>query len=350
MSRRVVTLTVALVTLVAATSLVFILPVPYSTMKPGPSFDTLGSLDDQPLLTFGEGVETYPTEGELAFTTVAVSRAETDINLFSALQAWVDGDVNLVPHHFLYRDGETDDDASEVSAAQLSSSQDSSRAAALRAMDVEVPETVQIADVVEGSPAEGVLEAGDRIVRVQDTEVESNQQVAEVISALDPGDQVSLGIERDGQAEDVTVDTKPADDDPDRAMIGITVGAGFDFPIEIENHIGDRVGGPSAGMMFALAIYDKLTPGALTGGQSVAGTGTITPDGEVGSIGGVQQKMVGAEEGGATIFLVPTGNCAEAAAKDTDMTLVDVATLDDAIDALQALADDPEATVPTCSK
>lgn len=350
MSRRVVTLTVALLTLVAATSLAFILPVPYSTMKPGPSFDTLGNFDDQPLLTFGDGVETFPTEGELAFTTVAVSRAETEINLFSALQAWVDSDVNLVPHDFLYRDGETDDDASEVSAAQLSSSQDSSRAAALRAMDIEVPETVQIADVVEDSPADGVLEAGDQIVRVEDVTVQSNQDVAEVISALTPGDQVHLGIQRGGQPSDVTVDTKAADDDADRAMIGITVGAGFDFPIDIENHIGDRVGGPSAGMMFALAIYDKLTPGPLTGGMSVAGTGTITPEGEVGAIGGIQQKMVGAEDGGATVFLVPSSNCAEAAQKDTDMTLVEVNTLDDAIDALQTLADDPEATVPTCSK
>lgn len=350
MSRRMVTLATTLVALVVATCLMLILPVPYSTMKPGPAFDALGSIDDQPLLTFGDGVETYPTEGELAFTTVSVSRAQTDINLVSAMRAWFDSDVRLVPHDFLYRDGETDEDASEQGAEQLSSSQDASRAAALRAMDIEVPEIVQAAEVVKKSPASGVLEEGDQITGVDGQPVKDSKQVADRIGQLSPGDEVVLSIVRDGQDREVTVGTEPAEDDPERARVGISVGPGFDFPVEIENHIGDRVGGPSAGMMFALAIYDKLTPEALTGGLSVAGTGTIDPDGTVGPVGGVDQKMVGAAESGAEVFLVPAENCAETEEVESSMTLVKVETLDDAIDAIGALADDPEAEVPSCSK
>ncbi|WP_293781985.1 PDZ domain-containing protein [uncultured Aeromicrobium sp.] len=350
MSRRTGTLTVTGLALVVVSCLVFVLPVPYSTMRPGPSFDTLGTLEGQPLLTFGDGVHTYETEGELAFTTVSVSRAETEISLPDALRAWWDEDVDLVPHDFLYPNNETNEDASQQGAAQLSSSQDASRAAALRALGVEVPETVSVRSVVDGSPADGVLSEGDQIVAVNGEEVGDQQQVADAISALEPGVEVHLDIVREGAPQQVTVETVPADDDPERARIGIVVGVGFDFPIEIENHIGDRVGGPSAGLMFALAIYDKLTPGALTGGLFVAGTGTITPDGEVGAIGGIKQKIVGAEEGGATVFLVPSANCDEAAAVDTSMTLVEVETMEQAIEALQALADDPEAEVPTCSR
>lgn len=350
MSRRVATLTVTAIALVAVTCAVFLLPVPYSTMRPGPAFDTLGNLEGQPLLTFGEGVETYETEGELAFTTVSVSRAETDIRLPEALRAWLDPDVNLVPHDFLYPQGETNADVSEQSAAQLSSSQDTSRAAALRALGMEVPETVRVHAVVEGSPADGVLEEGDRILAVGGDPVTDQQQVADRIGALAPGDETRIDIERDGERHQLTVDTEPAEDDPGRARIGIVVGVGFNFPITIENHIGDRVGGPSAGLMFALAIYDKLTPGALTGGLSVAGTGTISSEGQVGAIGGIEQKMVGAEDGGASVFLVPSENCGEAAAAGSSMTLVDVDSLQDAIDALSALAKDSEAKVPTCSK
>lgn len=350
MSRRTGTLTVTGLALIVVSCLVFILPVPYSTMRPGPSFDTLSTLDGQPLLTFGDGVETYETEGELSFTTVSVSRAETEIALPEALQAWWDKDVDLVPHDFLYPHGETNEDASQESAAQLSSSQDASRVAALRALGMDVPETVSVRSVVEGSPADGVLEEGDQILAVDGERVADQQQVADTIGALQPGDEVRLEIARDGVSQQVTIGTVPADDDPERARVGIAVGVGFDFPIDIENHIGDRVGGPSAGLIFALAIYDKLTPGAMTGGQSVAGTGTITPDGEVGPIGGIKQKIVGAENGGATVFLVPSANCAEAATADTSMTLVDVETMQQAIEAIETLADNPEAEVPTCSK
>ena len=102
--------------------------------------------------------------------------------------------------------------------------------------------------------------------------------------------------------------------------------------------------------MFALAIYDRLTPGELTSGKRIAGTGEITADGDVQPIGGVRQKMAGAAAHKATIFLVPTANCAEAAkGNDFGLKLVRITTLKGAISALEKLGKDPKAKVPTCS-
>lgn len=349
LSRRTLSLTVGLSILTVLTCLVAFVPVPYVTMRPGPVFDTLGQIDDVEMITFGEGVKTYPTEGRLDFTTVSVTRAETRMSLAAALEAWIDPDIAVVPHDFLYPDQQTNEESNAQSAALLASSQDSSRAAALRAAGHQVDETPKVASVVEGGPADGKLEADDLILTVDGEKVANQKAVAEAVSTHRPGEDVVIGFRRDGKAGEVTITTAEMDDDSGKARVGITVGAGFDFPIEIENHIGDRVGGSSAGTMFALAIYDELTPGALTGGRHVAGTGTIDPDGNVGAIGGVRQKIAGAADAGAAIFLVPADNCDEAMkGDDHGMNLVKVATLRDAIDALDALAVNPKAEVSSC--
>jgi PDZ domain-containing protein len=149
----------------------------------------------------------------------------------------------------------------------------------------------------------------------------------------------------------VTITTTRAPDDPDRAFVGITPHNGFKFPFEVTVNLGQEIGGPSAGAMFALAIFDKLTPGALTGGQHIAGTGTIEPDGTIGPIGGIQQKIIGAREEGATTFLVPAANCADAVSADVDgIRLVKVETLDGAVKALERLAKDRDAKVPACAR
>ena len=128
---------------------------------------------------------------------------------------------------------------------------------------------------------------------------------------------MSLAITRGSTERTVDVTTKADRTDPTVPRIGITLGTKYDFPITIDNNVGREVGGPSAGAMFALAIYDRLTPGSLTGGRKIAGTGEISAEGVVGSIGGIQQKIAGAAAAGATIFLVPDANCAEAIDGDT---------------------------------
>lgn len=349
LSRRTLTLSVGLSVVTVLTCLVAFLPVPFVTMRPGPVFNTLGELDGTPMLTFGDDVRTYPTDGRLDFTTVSVTRAESRMSLAGAIEGWLDPDVNVVPHDFVYPDHQTNEQSTAEGAAQLASSQDASRAAALRAAGMTVPEVPKVSAIVEDGPAQGKLEVDDLILTVDGEKVATQEAVGQAVGDRQPGDDVTIGYRRDGEDGTVTIRTTAMDDDPDQARVGIAVGSTFEFPIDIENHIGDRVGGPSAGTMFALAIYDSLTPGALTGGQNVAGTGTIDPEGTVGSIGGVRQKMAGAAEAGADIFLVPAANCREAAeGDDFGMTLVKVATLQDAIDALGTLAKDPKAEVASC--
>ncbi|MGJ9413659.1 PDZ domain-containing protein [Aeromicrobium sp. CF4.19] len=349
LSRGYVAIIVAAVSFVALTCVAFLVPVPYVTMRPGPAFDTLGEIDGSPMFTFGEDVQTYDTEGVLDFTTVSVTRANGRVFLADAVGAYFSRDVAVVPRDVVYPDGESADESREQGAAQLTSSKDSSRAAGLRAAGFEVPETPQVVDVVEDGASADLLEPEDLILTAEGEDVQTSTDVVDAIGAVTPGDEVTLRISRDGEERSVDLTTQPSPDDPERPLIGITIGTAYDFPVEIENNLGDQVGGPSAGSMFALAIYDRLTPGPLTGGLTVAGTGEVAGDGTVGQIGGIRQKMAGAAADGATVFLVPAENCAEASrGDDHDMTLVSVEDLDDAIEALETLADDPEATVPTC--
>ncbi|WP_344196782.1 PDZ domain-containing protein [Aeromicrobium alkaliterrae] len=350
LSGRYVTVVVAALSTIMLSLVAFILPVPYATLEPGPVFDTLGEFNGEPMLAVQDGVQTYPTDGALDFTTVSVTSPSGRVSFTEALAAWFNSDVKLVPKDFLYPEGETVEQSDARSAAQLASSKDNSTVAALRALGYDVPEQVAVAEVLKDGASADVLEAGDVITSVNGTAVSTPQQAIDVVATATPGDQVSLVVSRDGVSQELAVTTKAAEDDPDVPRIGVSLTPTFDLPIQIDNNVGDSVGGPSAGTMFALAIYDLLTPGSLTGGQRIAGTGEITPEGQVGAIGGVRQKMAGAHADGAEIFLVPAENCAEAAdGDDFGMTLVKITTLDDAISSLETLADDPDAKVPSCS-
>ncbi|WP_235737713.1 S16 family serine protease [Nocardioides alcanivorans] len=144
--------------------------------------------------------------------------------------------------------------------------------------------------------------------------------------------------------------TPTKDPDSDRAVIGIYPGTSYVFPFQVSIGIDPNIGGPSAGLMFSLAIYDTLTPGPLTGERSVAGTGTIDADGNVGSIGGIQQKIAGARDAGSELFLVPADNCADAeGAPNGSMRLAKVSTFEDARAAIETFAADKNAKLPTCS-
>lgn len=349
-SRRYATLLTASLGLVVLLCLAFMVPVPYVTLKPGPVFNTLGTFDGKQLIDVTGDVPTYPTDGTLDFTTVSVQNPEAELTLSEAIGAFLDPNVAVLPRDLIYPDNQSNAESEEQGAAQLSSSKDTSRAAALRAAGFTVPEAVSVASITPGGAAEGVLQAGDRVVQVDGAAVGAPQDVVTAISALSPGDRVTLTIDRDGSQRAETLTTKADAQDAKVARIGVALGTAYDFPVEIANNVGDSVGGPSAGTMFALAIYDVLTPGSLTGGERVAGTGEMSGDGTVGEIGGVRQKMAGASADNVKIFLVPAGNCAEAAdGTDFGMKLVKITTLQSAIDSLEKLADNPQAKVPTCN-
>ena len=350
MSRRYATLVVAALSIVVLTCVAFLIPVPYVMMKPGPAFNTLGQFDGKPMFSFGKGIKTYPTSGSLDFTTVSVTRADSHVPLAEAVRSYFGSNTAVVPKSLMYPDQQSASDSTTVSAAQLASSKDTSRAAALQAAGYTVNSVPAVQSVLKGGASVGKLIPGDVIDKIDGVKPANAKAVASAISGRQSGDRVAVTVTRDGAQRTVSIVTKPDAKDKTTARIGISLGEKFVFPIEITNNVGSEIGGPSAGTMFALAIYDKLTPGALTGGKRVAGTGEITGDGTVQPIGGIRQKMAGAAADKASIFLVPTANCAEALKGDNfGMTLLRITTLKSAISALEKLSVDPLAKVPTCN-
>lgn len=338
-----------------------VLPVPYAEMSPGPTVNTLGDANGDPVLKIS-GRKTYPTSGHLNMTTVRVTGADYNMNLVEAVYGWLAHDSVIVPHGTLYPDGKTEEQSTQENAEEFSQSQESAKVAALKELDIPVSSRVIVSTVVKGGAAEGKLHAGDVIKSVDGTAVKEPADVAELVSKRDAGQDVTFTVvpaERAAAAEkagkepegtqDVTLTTREADDDG-RAIVGIQAGTDHTFPFQIDINLAD-VGGPSAGLMFSLGIVDKLTPGQLTGGKFVAGTGTIDDDGTVGPIGGINMKLVGARDAGAKYFLTPDENCAAAAADTpSGLTLVRVKKIDDAKKSLDKIRTGDTAALPSCSK
>ncbi|MGW0860529.1 YlbL family protein [Streptomyces sp. NPDC002690] len=361
MPRRTATMLASTLIFIALICVGVVLPVPYAEMSPGPTVNTLGDANGDPVLKIS-GRKTYPTSGHLNMTTVRVTGADYNMNLVEAVYGWLAHDSVIVPHDTLYPDGKTEEQSTQENAEEFSQSQESAKVAALKELDIPVTSRVIVSTVVKGGAAEGKLHAGDVIKSVDGTAVKDPADVAELVSKRDAGQDVTFTVvpaERAAAAEkagkepegsqDVTLTTRKADDDG-RAIVGIQAGTDHTFPFEIDINLAD-VGGPSAGLMFSLGIVDKLTPGQLTGGKFVAGTGTIDDDGTVGPIGGINMKLVGARNAGARYFLTPDENCAAAAADTpSGLTLVRVKTIDDAKKSLDKIRTGDTAALPSCSK
>ncbi|MEU5277166.1 YlbL family protein [Streptomyces asoensis] len=363
MPRRTATMLASTLMLIALLCAGVLIPVPYAEMSPGPTVNTLGDHGGEPVLQIS-GRKTYATSGHLNMTTVRVTSADYRMNLVEAVYGWLAHDNKVVPHDTLYPDGKTEEQSTQENAEEFSQSQESAKVAALKKLGIPVTSWVIVSTVVKGSPAEGRLHAGDVIKAVDGTAVKEPGDVAKLVTKHQPGDKVVFRIvpaKEQAAAEkarrtatatqDVTITTATSDDSgAKRAIVGISAGTDHTFPFTIDIKLAD-VGGPSAGLMFALGIYDKLTPGSLTGGKFVAGTGTMDDSGKVGPIGGIEMKTVGARSQGAQYFLTPAENCA-AAAKDTPsgLRLVKVNTIDDALTALKDIRGGDTADLPKCTK
>ncbi|WP_329220859.1 PDZ domain-containing protein [Streptomyces sp. NBC_01485] len=362
MPRRTATMLASTLMLIALLCAGVLIPVPYAEMSPGPTVNTLGDHDGEPVLQIA-GRKTYATSGHLNMTTVRVTSADYRMNLVEAVYGWLAHDNKVVPHDTLYPDGKTEEQSTQENAEEFSQSQESAKVAALKELDIPVTSLVIVSTVVKGSPAEGRLHAGDVIKAVDGTAVKEPGDVAKLVTKHQAGEKVVFRIipaKEQAAAEkahrtatktqDVTITTATsADTGTKRAIVGISAGTDHTYPFTIDIKLAD-VGGPSAGLMFSLGIYDKLTPGNLTGGKFVAGTGTIDDAGKVGPIGGIELKTVGARSQGAQYFLTPADNCA-AAAKDTPsgLRLVKVNTIDDALTALKDIRSGDTADLPKCT-
>jgi len=345
-SRRTLTLAVAGFLVVLLSAIAALLPVPYVALEAGPVTDTLGSVGKTQLIRI-DGRETYPVSGNLDLTTVHVLGGPgSQLGLVTALRGWLDDGIAIVPEDTVYPPGETAEEAEKESAAEMRDSQENATTAALRELGIPVEITSFVQDVPEGSPSSGKLETGDQLVAIDGIPVAGGTQLRELITAHDPGDEVRVTVRRDGEERTETVTTERAEDG--RAIVGITTRDEADYPFTVDISLED-VGGPSAGLMFALGIVDKLTPGSLTDGAHIAGTGTIDDTGHVGAIGGITQKMLGAERAGATVFLAPAGNCDEAKETVPDgLRLVKARTLSSAVSSLEQLAEGRTQGLPRC--
>ena len=346
MSRRSLTLVIASIGTAVAIAISVLVPVPYVILGPGPTLNTLGKdSSGQPLITIS-GHATYPTNGHLNMVTVSYQGCQgSRFNIFRALVAWLNPQQAVVPESEICPAGQTQKQTQEQDTQEMTSSQQIATAAALT--ELHIPYSVQVVVVKpdKGFPAYGVLKAGDVINSVDGQPVTSQGSLTKLIAAHPAGSTLTVGITRAGQNRQVQVGTRQAGGHP---VMGVEIREQYKFPFPIDISVGD-IGGPSAGMMFALGIIDKLTKLDLTAGRFIAGTGEITASGQVQPIGGIQQKMIGARNAGATIFLTPAANCADTkGAVPKGMRLVKVSTLNQAVTYLEALKSAHPASVPSC--
>lgn len=323
-------------------------PLPYVTYAPGLTVDVLGTVgEDGREIIEVSGAETYPTDGELRLTTVLVTEPQAELNLFQLLGAWVDPDAAVYPYDTVYERDDTDQSQEVEGAFQMASSQDAAVAAALTELGYELDPRPVVQRVEPGSPAEDRLRADDLLLQVNGREVTTPEEAANAVDAAVAGEPVEFVVLRGDEERTVSVVREEIDGE---LRVGIEMRPSYRFPVEVELAVNPNIGGPSAGLMFSLAVYDTLTEGSLTDGAVVAGTGTVAPDGTVGPIGGIDQKIAGAREDGAELFLVPADNCNDAAeSPQGDMELVRVATMGEAVDALEAWAADRDADLPRCT-
>jgi Lon-like protease len=347
MSRRAVTLLIASVGVIGALLVASVVSVPYVALFPGPTYNTLGSLGHKPIISI-TGHRTFATKGHLNMVTVSFvggPGARPPFNIFAALRAWLSPDNAVVPQEELFPPGQSQQQVLKQDTEQMVNSQQTATAAALCQLGVRFSTVDTIESTVKGLPAAGVLARGDVITSVDGTPVTCQASAQTLIraKAKAAGELIALTVRRAGKLRKFSVRTAAFQGQP---VIGVNLVESFVFPFKVSISIGN-IGGPSAGMMFALAIIDKLTQANLTGGKFIAGTGEIEVNGNVDPIGGIQQKMAAARAAGATVFLTPRSNCNDTAgAVPAGLKLVKVSTLRGAIAALTALKQGKP--VPAC--
>lgn len=321
--------------LVGGSLFVVLAPTPYLVEQPGPVYNLLGDINGQPMISIS-GQKTYPVSGDLDMLTVTLRGNSTrgaswlDVGL-----AQIDSSMTVINITDIYPEGWDDARLDEESDMMMLDSQANAKAAALNLLEIPFTSEIKITQVEKSGPAGGILKAADTLLTVQGESATGLRQVQRLVAETKGERPVNLEVIRDGKKLELSVLPKQIDG---KWRMGIYVQTVPTFPFPIDVQVGN-VGGPSAGQILALAIYDKLTPGALTGGQRIAGTGTISPEGEIGAVGGVKQKMYGAKKAGVSWFLVPSENCDQVTGNVPDgLKVVKVSTIQDSLKAVKAIA------------
>src|ERR1700760_3895172 len=343
MSRRVRTLVVGGVLFVVLVILTLTLPVPYVILSPGPTLNTLGKDDQGNDIIVIKGHDTRTSTGHLNLTTVDVSTAS--VTVFQALEGWVQHDKVVVPRDSIYPPGQSQQQVNQQDTQDFVDSQDFAEAAAF--CELGYPKGVAVESFTTGSKAKGVLDANDQLISIDGTPVTTTDELTAQLSKLTPGTDATVVVNREGKQLTVTVPLVAAASGQTGARMGIAIVEGCIAPFSVDLGLANEIGGPSAGMMFALGIINEVGPTDLTGGKFIAGTGTIDASGNVGPIGGIQLKMIAARNAGATYFLAPAGNCGDVrGATPSGLDVIKVNNLSDAVQDLQKSAADQ--AVPHC--
>ncbi|HEX5401411.1 MAG TPA: PDZ domain-containing protein [Pseudonocardiaceae bacterium] len=325
LSRRTWTLVFSLVVVVVLGLIGGFVQVPYVALGPGPTYDTLSSVDGTQVVAVS-GKQTFPTNGQLRMVTVSLTN---DVTLFAALGMWISGKYALAPREDYFTPGESEEQVEQQNVQQFKDSQSDAEVSALRYLHY--PISVVAQEVVSHSPADRRIKPGDKLVTVDGKKVASALAVRNALINTKPGQTVDIVVRTGNQAPRDLKIKLGSNPDRKQGFLGITPASHADVPFKITISLSD-IGGPSAGLMFALAVVDKLTPGDLNGGLTVAGTGEIDDQGNVSPIGGIPFKLVAARNAGATVFLTPAENCSEAETHvPAGLRLVKVTSLSSAI-------------------
>ena len=319
MTRQTWTALVSALLFVALAVPLAILPVPFVAWSPGGTANVLGEVDGKPLISI-EGVPTFPTSGQLDLTIVSGTSADGRLTLPEALFAyWLPGRDTL-PRDAVFPPGQSADEVKAAEAEMMETSQGEAVVAALRAAGQPVEQLPAVFSVTVGGPAYDRLEPGDLVLSVNGVVTPDVDAVGDQIRSHRAGERVDFVVLRNRVETSVRVTATESATEAGTAVVGITLGQGYAYGPDITFDLGQQLGGPSAGLVFALGIYDKITAG-----------------GDVGAIGGTRQKLAAAERAGASVFLVPSGNCVDLAGVQTDLTVVKVSTLSQAIGQLRVL-------------
>jgi PDZ domain-containing protein len=317
------------------------LPAPYVISQPGPTYDTLGSVtvDDQDIaLIEVRDQPDYPEFAEIRLTTV--TRLGSPENLptwLDVISAWLSPQRSVTPVDVAFPPGVSYEETREAAAVEMENSQQEAIAAAFTYLDIPYDSFLDVAATLEGGPSEGVILEGDIILSAAGEIVGEVTRLREIIAENGVQQPLDLIVERDGVERDLQVIPRMSEGPEPFPAIGVLVSGQYEFPIDISIQL-QNVGGPSAGLAFALGVVERLTEEVVADSFVIAATGSISASGNVGPIGGVAQKAYGAAESGAEWFLIPAENCdAVVSTQIRGLTIVPVRTLDDAMGVLESI-------------
>lgn len=336
MTKQTWTAAVSAFLFVVAAAIVAMTPVPFVTYSPGATHELLAPVDGRQAISV-QGLETFESSGHVLMTTVSVTRADAPVSLPEVLYAHWAKDREVYPRDYIYPARSTATEVRNREAQQMATSQADAAAAALRAAGISVEQVPMVQSVASSGPAADKLFPGDFVLAIDGTPTPTVAAVRESIEARRIGESVTFTVRRDREERAVKIDTAPSKTQDAVPVWGGTLVMGYSYAPRVRVDLDPALGGPSAGLMLSLAIFERITPGDVAGDRTVAGTGAIDGAGIVGQVGGVREKLAAAERDGADVFFVPDSNCVDLAGVTSRVRVVSVGTLEDAIASLDLL-------------